>query len=60
MKATSAPNKNMDSCFRRNDGSGDRKENKVSHMNTSKNDEMKTSMVLQNLEEHFSEVRYRI
>ena len=52
MKTTSAINKEMDSCFRRNDGSGDRKENKMSHINT--------SVVLQNLEGHFSEVRYWI
>ena len=52
MKATPALNKEMDSCFRRNDGSGDRKENKVSHMNT--------SVVLQNLEGRLSEVRFSI
>ena len=50
MKATSALSKRMDSCFRRNDGSGDRKENKVSHMNT--------SMELNILEGHLSEMRF--
>ena len=60
MKATPALNKEMDSCFRRNDGSGDRKENGVFNMSTGKNDEMKTSVVLQNCSGHLSEVRYSI
>ena len=60
MNSEPALNKEVDSCFRRNDGSGEKNDSGVFNMNTGKNDEMKTSMKLKSCGDYLREVRFSI